>query len=75
MEVNGKPERVKLIASHLAEMNGALAAPGTALDDRLTIACGTGAVSLVRLQKAGGKALNAEDFLRGTPLPKGTVIA
>lgn len=75
IEVNGKPERVKLLASRLAETEGALAAPGTALDDRLTIACGTGAVSLVRLQKAGGKALSAEDFLRGTPLPKGTVTA
>jgi methionyl-tRNA formyltransferase len=70
MEVSAKPERVKLLASHLVEGEGALAAPGTALDDHLTIA-----VSLVRLQKAGGKALNAEDFLRGTPLPKGTVIA
>lgn len=75
IEVNGKPERVKLIASRLAEKEGALAAPGTALDDHLTIACGTGAVRLVRLQKAGGKALSAEDFLRGTPLPKGMVIA
>lgn len=75
IEVNGKPERVKLLASHLAEIDGALAAPGTALDDHLTIACGTGAVSLVRLQRAGGKALNADDFLRGTPLPKGVVIA
>jgi methionyl-tRNA formyltransferase len=74
IEVGGKPERVKLLASHLVQEEGALAAPGTALDDRLTIACGTGAVSLVRLQKAGGKALSAEDFLRGTPLPKGTVI-
>lgn len=75
MEVGGKPERVKLLASHLIQGEGALAAPGTAVDDRLTIACGTGAVGLMRLQKAGGKALSAEDFLRGTPLPKGTVIA
>lgn len=75
IEVGGKPERVKLLASHLIQGEGALAAPGTALDDHLTIACGTGSISLVRLQKAGGKALNAEDFLRGTPLPKGTVIA
>lgn len=75
IEVNGKPERVKLLASHLTEKDGALASPGTALDDRLTIACGIGAVSLVRLQKAGGKPLDAEDFLRGTPLAKGTVIA
>jgi len=75
IEVHGKPERVKLIASHLAATDGALAEPGTVLDDRLTVACGTGAIRLVRLQKAGGKPLDAEDFLRGTPLPKGTVIA
>ena len=75
IEVGGKPERVKLLASHLVQGEGTLAAPGTAVDDHLTIACGKGAVSLVRLQKAGGKALSAEDFLRGTPLPKGTVIA
>ena len=75
IEVNGKPERVKLIASHLAATGGALAEPCTVLDDRLTVACGTGAIRLVRLQKAGGKPLDAEDFLRGTPLPKGTVIA
>jgi methionyl-tRNA formyltransferase len=75
VEVNAKPERVKLLASHLVQYEGVFAAPGTALDDHLTIACGTGSVRLVRLQKAGGKVLSAEDFLRGTPLAKGTVIA
>ncbi|KQW31899.1 methionyl-tRNA formyltransferase [Rhizobium sp. Root274] len=75
IEVGGKPERVKLLASHLAEAEGQLAAPGTIIDDQLTVACGTGAVSLVRLQKAGGKPLDAKDFLRGTPLVKGKVIA
>lgn len=75
IEVGGKPERVKLLASHLAAADGHLGAHGTVLDDAMTVACGTGAVSLVRLQKAGGKPLDAQDFLRGTPLPKGTVIA
>ncbi|MGL3608352.1 methionyl-tRNA formyltransferase [Rhizobium sp. G187] len=75
IEVNGKPERVKLLGSHLEQADGALGAPGTVLDDRLTIACGTGSVSLVRLQKAGGRPLPGEDFLRGTPVAKGTVIA
>ncbi|KPF47312.1 methionyl-tRNA formyltransferase [Rhizobium sp. AAP43] len=75
IEVNGKPERVKLLGSHLEQAVGALGAPGTVVDDRLTIACGTGSVSLVRLQKAGGKPLPGEDFLRGTPVAKGTVIA
>ena len=41
----------------------------------LTIACGEGAVRLTRLQKAGGKPMLAEDFLRGTPVAPGTRLA
>jgi methionyl-tRNA formyltransferase len=48
---------------------------GTALDDRLTIACGDGAVRILQLQRAGGKAMSAEEFLRGTPLPAGTRLS
>jgi methionyl-tRNA formyltransferase len=44
---------------------------GTVLDDRLTIACGKDAVRLLKLQKAGGKALDANDFLRGTAIGAG----
>jgi len=58
----GKVERVKLLRSTLAEGNGE---PGTLLGDGLTIACGEGAVRLIELQRAGGKALSADDFLRG----------
>ncbi len=71
-EVNGKPERIKVLASTLGQGQGA---PGEVLDDRLTVACGEGAVRLTRLQKAGGKPLNAEEFLRGTPLGTGTRLA
>lgn len=70
-EINGKPERIKVLASALADGGGAA---GTVIDDALTVACGTGAVRLLRLQRAGGKALPAADFLRGTPLPVGTVF-
>lgn len=69
MEINGKAERVKVLASELAEGMGEA---GAALDDRLTIACGSGAVRLVKLQKAGGKPMLAADFLRGTPVSAGT---
>ena len=62
-------ERVKLLASRLAEGRGA---PGAVLDDALTVACGTGAVSLTRLQRAGKGAQDADIFLRGWPVPKGT---
>jgi methionyl-tRNA formyltransferase len=49
--------------------------PGRALDDSLTIACSSGAVRLVELQRAGGKPLPAEDFLRGMPVKAGAQIA
>ncbi|MCE8510161.1 methionyl-tRNA formyltransferase [Ruegeria pomeroyi] len=62
-------ERVKLLASRLATGQGT---PGAVLDDALTVACGTGAVSLTRLQRAGKGAQDADIFLRGWPVPKGT---
>ncbi|MFV0472753.1 MAG: methionyl-tRNA formyltransferase [Pikeienuella sp.] len=64
-------ERVKALMSAQAPGAGA---PGTALDDRLTIACGEGAVRLERLQRAGGGALDAGDFLRGRPVPAGAML-
>jgi len=50
-------------------------APGTVLDDSLAIACGDGAVRLVQVQRAGAKAMNAEEFLRGAPVKTGTRVA
>ncbi|MCG7573584.1 methionyl-tRNA formyltransferase [Phaeobacter sp. CNT1-3] len=64
-------QRIKLLASRLADGNGAA---GTVLDDALTVACGAGAVQLLRLQRAGKAAQDAEVFLRGLPLPKGTEL-
>ncbi|WLR92846.1 methionyl-tRNA formyltransferase [Shinella zoogloeoides] len=75
LSVAGKPERVKVLASERSSETTAKPA-GTVLDGRLTVACGDGAaVRLVRLQKAGGKPLDAADFLRGTPVPAGEVLA
>ncbi|MCJ9697364.1 methionyl-tRNA formyltransferase, partial [Rhizobium sp. PRIMUS64] len=62
LEIGGKPERVKVLASELAEGQGAA---GQLLTDDLVVACASGAVRLTRLQKAGGKPLAAADFLRG----------
>ncbi len=45
--------------------------PGQVLDDRLTVACGSGAVRLLRLQRAGKGAQDAGAFLRGFPVPGG----
>ena len=63
--------RVKILRTTKGEGNGA---PGTVLDDRLTIACREGAVRIVQLQRAGKQPMNAEDFLRGTPIRTGTVL-
>ena len=59
-------ERVRVLRSTLAEGRGA---PGTVLDDRLTVACGVGAVRLVTLQRAGKGPLDAATFLRGLQIP------
>lgn len=72
MTIGGKAERVKLLRSSLAEGRGA---PGDVLDDEPTIACGDGAVRLLELQRAGGKALPAVDFQRGARLAKGDRVA
>jgi methionyl-tRNA formyltransferase len=50
------------------------AAPGTVLDDALEVACGDGALRLEIVQRAGRKAMDAKDFLRGRPIPAGTVL-
>jgi methionyl-tRNA formyltransferase len=68
----GAPARIKVLRTTRGEGSGA---PGTVLDDRLTIACGKGAVRILELQRAGRQSLKAEEFLRGTPLPTGTRLA
>lgn len=45
---------------------------GEVLDDRLTVACGEGALRLTRLQRPGGRPLPASAFLRGFDLPPGS---
>jgi len=61
--------RVKVLRATKGEGSGA---PGTLLDDRLTIACGDGAVRLTQVQRAGKQPMAAEDFLRGTPVKAGS---
>ena len=65
-------DRVKVLRSAKGEGSGA---PGTVLDDRLTVACASGAVRIVELQKAGGRPMKAEEFLRGTPVRPGLALS
>jgi len=69
--LHGKTERVRALRSTLAEGDGS---PGTLLDDRLTIACGHGAVRLTQVQRAGKRPMSAEDFLRGVQLAPGAAF-
>ena len=64
--------RIKVLRSALESGTGEA---GTALDDALTIACGSGAIRLVEIQRAGKGPMKAADFLRGTPVPAGTRLA
>jgi methionyl-tRNA formyltransferase len=63
--------RVKVLRTAKGDGNGA---PGAVLDDKLTIACGEGAVRLVELQRAGKQPMRADEFLRGTPVPRAAVL-
>ena len=58
------PVRVKALLSRLGRGDGA---PGEVLDDELLIACGEGAVRLLRLQREGKTAQETADFVRGLP--------
>ena len=62
------PERVKVLRSRLVPRSGE---PGLVLDDRLTIACGVGALRLIDVQRAGKSPMTAEEFLRGARIPAG----
>jgi len=64
-----KGERVKVLNCEPANGGGD---PGTLLDDALTVACGSGALRLTRLQRPGKSAMDATELLRGFSLPRGT---
>jgi methionyl-tRNA formyltransferase len=68
-EIDG--ERVKLLKAEVIDGEGA---PGTVLDHTLTIACGTGAVRPLRLQRAGKPAMALDEFLRGRLVEAGMVV-
>jgi methionyl-tRNA formyltransferase len=66
--LEGKPVRVKVLRTTAGQGGGQ---PGAWLDDHLTIACGEGAIRILELQRAGGRVMPAEEFLRGLPLKPG----
>lgn len=69
-EIGAPPVRIKVLRTTRGKESGT---PGTVLDDALTIACHEGAVRILELQRAGGKPMRTEEFLRGTPVPVGSI--
>jgi methionyl-tRNA formyltransferase len=65
-------ERIKLLAADVVEGSGE---PGTSLDERMTIACGTDALRPTLVQRAGRSAMELDELLRGFTIPKGTRLA
>ena len=65
-------ERLKVLYAEPATGNGRA---GITLDDALTVACGHGAVRLRKVQRAGGKAMDADALLKGFAVPAGTQLA
>ena len=68
-EIGGR--RVKV---HLARVVTEQGLPGEVLNDALTIACGEDALQLLSVQPAGKSRMRAEEFLRGTPVPTGSIL-
>ena len=63
-------ERIKVLAAEIVA--AASGAPGTVLDAALTVACGSGALRLTRLQRPGRAPMEADALLRGFAIPVGT---
>lgn len=64
-------ERIKVLKARVIGVNGA---PGTVLDEELTVACGDAAIRPLTVQRAGKPAMAVEDFLRGKAVPAGMVL-
>ena len=71
-EHDGKvAERIKVLRCEVVEGSGEA---GSVLDDRLLIACGVGAIRILEAQRAGKRAMTADELLRGFTLAQGTRV-
>jgi methionyl-tRNA formyltransferase len=66
---DGRPTRIKVLRARPEAASGA---PGTLLDDGLTVACGQGALTLTEVQRESRGRMTAEELIRGLKIPPGT---
>jgi methionyl-tRNA formyltransferase len=64
--------RIKVLQCEAIDGSGE---PGAVIDDRLAIACGSGAIRLVNVQREGKGSMDAQEFLRGFAVSTGTKVA
>jgi methionyl-tRNA formyltransferase len=78
-QANG--ERLKILYAEPVNVDSLMAAgggggqPGTLLDEELTVACGDGALRLIKVQRAGKSVMSAAELLKGFALARGTQLA
>jgi methionyl-tRNA formyltransferase len=70
-EANG--ERVKLLEAVV--VGDSTGKAGEVLDDRLSIACGSGAIRPLKVQRAGRGVMTPDELLRGFTIKKGTLVS
>jgi len=66
-----KGERLKILYAMPVKDRGG---PGEVITDDLTVACGEGALKLMKVQRAGKGVMEARELLKGFPLPPGTKL-
>jgi len=64
-------EPFKMMAAKIVDGTGE---PGHVIDHQLTVACGSGALRLLEVKRAGGRWMSAQAFLRGNSIGPGTVL-
>ena len=67
--------RIKVLAAETAGQEKNDGAQGTLVDDALAVACGSGVLRLLRLQRAGKEPQDGAAFVRGFPMGPGTRLA
>lgn len=71
-----KGENIKILDADVYPAKAMFAqfAPGTVIDNHLTIACGEGALSPMTVQRPGKKAMSTREMLQGFSIPDGSVV-
>ena len=65
-------ERYKI---HKAELSNLEGKTGTLLDDNLTVACKSGSVKILEIQRQGKKVQKVKEFLLGSKMKKGSILS